>query len=106
MRTDPRPPLPARLRPAHWFALDVLAALPMALVTYSLAARCSRRTGLGALAVVVLLIAAAGPVFTGQWSWPRPAVLLPGLAVIVGWVVGRMAAQARAYRESLRRQRE
>ncbi|MFF1613266.1 sensor histidine kinase [Amycolatopsis sp. NPDC058278] len=180
MRTDPRPPLPARLRPAHWFALDVLAALavavvwsaplvgghsdagpdsraaafagllgaallavplalrrwsplgafvvgvplfgltlatsvvpvvplasvPMALVTYSLAARGSRRTGLGALAVVVLLIAAAGPVYTGHWSWPRPAVLLPGLVVIVGWVVGRMAAQARAYRESLRRQRD
>jgi signal transduction histidine kinase len=180
MRTDPRPPLPARLHPAHWFALDVLAALavavvwsaplvgghsdagpdgraaafagllgaallavplalrrwsplgafvvgvplfgltlatsvvpvvplasvPMALVTYSLASRCSRRTGLGALAAVVLLIAAAGPVFTGHWSWPRLAVLLPGLVVIVGWVVGRMAAQTRAYRESLRRQRD
>lgn len=180
MRTHPRPPWPARLSPAQWRGLDVLAALvvaavwsapllnghsdagpdgrfaafaglvggallavplalrrwwplgafvlaaplfgltlatsvipvvplasvPMALVTSTLAASCSRRTAFLALGVVVLLVAAAEPVFAGEWAWPRPTVLLPGLVVVVGWVVGRMVAQARAYRESLRGQRE
>ena len=83
-----------------------LASVPMALVSYTLAACCSRRAGFGALGVVVLLVVAAAPVFGGHWVWPGLTVLLPGLVVVVGWGAGRMAAQARAYRESLRRQRE
>ncbi len=83
-----------------------LASVPMAFVTYTAVARGSRRASLVMLGSIVLVVAAATTVWTGRLAWPRLTVLLPGAVVVIGWVAGVLAAQYRAYAESLRAQRE
>src|SRR6184192_203594 len=83
-----------------------LASVPMAFVTYTAASRSSRRASLVMLGSILLVVAAATTVWTGRVAWPRLTVLLPGAVVVIGWVAGALAAQYRAYTESLRAQRE
>jgi signal transduction histidine kinase len=83
-----------------------LGSVPMALVTYTAVSRSSRRASLVLLASIVLVVSAATTVWTGRVAWPRLTVLLPGAVVVIGWVAGMLAAQYRAYAESLRAQRD
>jgi signal transduction histidine kinase len=83
-----------------------LGSVPMAAVACSLAAQESRRVAYAALGTIAVLVAAATTVWSGRWSWPEVTVLLPGAVVVLGWTIGVLVAQRRAYAEVLRVQRE
>ncbi len=83
-----------------------LASVPMALIAYSLAVQESRRVAACALGTVVVVVMTATSVWSGAWAWPQVTVLLPGAVVVIGWVVGALAAQHRAYARALRTHQE
>lgn len=83
-----------------------LGSVPMAAVAYSVAAQGSRRFSAAALGTIAVLVAAATSVWSGQWAGPKVTVLLPGAVVVLGWTIGVLAAQRRAYAEALRVQRD
>jgi signal transduction histidine kinase len=77
--------------------------LPLALVLFLVAATCSRRVALAALAAALGLCAIQGVILSLEGSGAGNAVVV-GLVLVIIWMVGYSVGQRRAYAARLRQQ--